>query len=319
MTKWRWAAFALVAGSAAAAGGACAGAPEPAQAGSGIAAPAAADACIPAGHDRASLAALKADGFAIGDDATRQAFARAIVACLASPDPDLRDGVAFEALSVMARVRALSAETMKAINADLYSRMDTPDAGGFQPPFAALALSEMARADRIEAYLGEDELAQMLEAARRYLTGVSDYRGFDADEGWRHGVAHGADVMLQLTLNPRVGREGLEAIRTAVAAQAAPSTHAYVHGEAERLARPILFMARRGVFSEAEWSTWLADAAGPGASGRWEGAFASEASLARRHNAMAFLSALWVNVTLGEETADDVLKPGLEAALRALP
>ena len=36
----------------------------------------------------------------------RQAFAKVIVACLASPDPALRDGIAFEALSHMLRGEA---------------------------------------------------------------------------------------------------------------------------------------------------------------------------------------------------------------------
>lgn len=278
-----------------------------------------AETCIPAGQDRASLDALKAAKFTIADDAARQAFAIGIVGCLASPDPDLRDGIAFEALSAMTRARQLSAETMRAINADLFVRLETPDAAGFQQPFAALALSEMARADRIDAYLSDAELAEMLAKAQRYLTNVSDYRGFDPDEGWRHGVAHGADLMLQLTLNPRVEREGLALIRSAVGAQVAPEGHAYVFGEPERLARPILFMARRAVFSQSEWTAWLTQVGGPGELGSWDGAFASTEGLARRHNITAFLSALWVNATLGEDAADDVLRPGLEAALSALP
>lgn len=307
--RGRWAAMALLCGLAAA----CVQAPAE------IAARAEAPGCPPEGWDRTKLEALKAAKFAIPDDAMRQDFAKAVVACVASPDPALRDGIAFEGLSAMTRARLLSPETMKAIVADLHARLETPDAGGFQQAFAALVLSEMARADRVEAYLAETELAGMLAKAQHYLINVSDYRAFDATEGWRHGVAHGADLMLQLALNPRVGREGLELIRSAVGAQVAPARHAYVAGESERLARPILFMARRGVFTEAEWTAWLAEVSGPGAAGSWDGAFSSSEGLARRHNATAFLSALWVNVTLGADASDDVLKPGLEAAIRALP
>jgi hypothetical protein len=41
--------------------------------------------------------------------------------------------------------------------------------------------------------------------------------------------------------------------------------------------------------------------------------------IAWRHNATAFLQTLYVNVTLGSDKADDVMLPGLEAALKAKP
>lgn len=275
--------------------------------------------CPPAGWDRARLDALKAAKFEIEDVGERQAFAKAITACLASPDPKLRDGVAFEALTHMARGKQLFPETMKAITADLYERMQARDAAGFEAPFAALALAEMARADRIEAYLTDAQLAVLVDRSTHFLTGVSDYRGFDETEGWRHGVAHGADLLQQLVLNPRVAREQLLAIRDAVATQIAPAAHSYIDGESERLSRPILFMARRGVFTEAEWTAWLAAVAGPGELGAWGKAFASRAGLARVHNVKGFVYALWTNVTAGDDASDDVLKPGLLAALRTLP
>jgi hypothetical protein len=47
--------------------------------------------------------------------------------------------------------------------------------------------------------------------------------------------------------------------------------------------------------------------------------FASEAGLAWRHDVMAFLQSLYVNVVIGSDPKDDVMRPGLEAALKALP
>jgi hypothetical protein len=154
----------------------------------------------------------------------------------------------------------------------------------------------------------------VLDRSIEYFTGVSDYRGFDEREGWRHGVAHGADLMLQLALNPAFGRTELTRIRDAIATQLAPEGHAYVFGESERLARPVLFMAQRGVFGEEEWRQWLVERTAVG-----EGAFSSQRGLARRHDMMGFLSALYMQARLTQSTADDVLLPGAEAALRALP
>jgi hypothetical protein len=272
--------------------------------------------CPPAGWDRARLDGLKAAKFEITDVAERQAFAKSISACLASPQPALRDGIAFEALTSMLRARQLDDSTMRALLVDLTARLQAPDPGGFGQSFAALALSEVARADRVQAFLTEDERVKLLVDAQHWFINITDYRGFDDADGWRHAVAHGSDLLMQLALNPKVDAEGLRLIVSAVGVQAAPQAHAYIHGESERLARPVLFAAARGAMDEAAWTEWLKAIATPQDS---SAVFSSEAWLAWRHNAQAFLQALYVNVVVGSDAADDVLRPGLEAALKAMP
>ena len=271
--------------------------------------------CPPAGYDRARLEALKQAGWVLPNERERNRLARAMTGCLASPDPALRDGVAFEALAHWLRERLLNQATMLALADDLETRLAAPEGRGFERPFAALALSEVARADRVQAYLTPQRRSRMLDASIAYFSGVRDYRGFDERDGWRHGVAHGADLLLQLSLNPALGKLELERIRDAIAAQVSPSAQFYVYGEPERLARPINFMAQRGLIPEVEWTRWFAQF--PPAQG--ENLFASQAGLAQRHNVIAFLQSVWINARLSQNTADDVLLPGSEAALRAMP
>jgi hypothetical protein len=279
---------------------------------------AAADPCLPAGKTRADLDALKAAKFEIADDAERQTFARAITACLGSPDPALRDGIAYEGLTNMLRARQLSAETMIALLLDLEAKLEGSAGDGFMQPFAALALSEIARADRLEAYLSNEDLLSLVVKGQHYLINVQDYRGFDEKEGWRHGVAHGSDLLMQLVLNPRIDKEALGLVVSAVGTQVAPKGHSYIFGESERLARPVLFAAARGAKTEGEWAEWLMQLAtpAPDAAGKL---YASAEGLAWRHNTSAFLSTLYVNVALGSDKADDVMLKGLDAALKAVP
>jgi hypothetical protein len=269
--------------------------------------------CPPASYDRAQLEALRAADWALPDDAERNRLARALTACVGAPDPALRDGIAFEGLQHWLRARALSNETMLFLADDLEAKLTANDAHGFTQPFAALILSEVARADRVQAYLTPARRAQLLGAGIAYLTNVRDYRGFDEAEGWRHGVAHASDLLLQLALNPALGKPELTRIADAIAAQVAPDAHFYIYGESERLARPIIFMAQRGLISEAEWSAYFLRMPGR------EDAFASQAGLAWRHNTNAFLQTIWLNARLSANTEDDVLLPGAEAALRAMP
>lgn len=290
---------------------ACATAPEPAAAHQ-------TSTCSPAGYDRAALDALKASEWAVADDAARNALALALMDCLGDPDPAVRDGIAYEAINAWARGQALTNETLAALNTTLQAKLTAPDPNGFQRPFAALVLSEVARTDRIQPWMSAAQRAQLVNAAVAYMESIRDYRGYDEREGWRHGVAHTSDLMLQLVLNTNVDRAQLERIRTAIASQIAPSGQFYIYGESERLAQPILYMARRDVFTEAEWTAWLTQLAGDQAS--WDRWFLSQAGLSRRHNLTAFISVIYVNARLSSQAAAFApLLPGAEAAIRALP
>ncbi len=107
-------------------------------------------ACPPAGVPREELAALRATGFEIAQPEARDAMAIALLDCVGDPQPELRDGLAYSALSTWLRGRQLSAATVHALTAGLLAQLrDTRDPGGFRRPFAALLLSEVAHADLI--------------------------------------------------------------------------------------------------------------------------------------------------------------------------
>jgi hypothetical protein len=71
--------------------------------------------------------ALKRDGFKVPDEVERHALARALPACLGHPNPKLRDGIAFEALSAWMRAAQIDHVTMRSLRADLLKMVS--DAG----------------------------------------------------------------------------------------------------------------------------------------------------------------------------------------------
>jgi hypothetical protein len=277
-------------------------------------------ACPPPGETRASLLALKAAEWRLpGADAPqrRQDLALALMGCLSHADPALRDELAFEALSAWMRGGQLAPPTLQALRQGLLPMLARPaDAAGFAQPFAALALAELARVDRLQAFLSATERGELVEQAAHYLAGVRDYRGFDARDGWRHGVAHGADLTLQLLLNPRLERPQADALMAAVAAQVLPDgTHFYRFGEGTRLMTPAFYLAHSALWQQADWNRWfdaLLARLGPSAP-------ATEAGLARRHNLGAFVLPLYAAVQEhGDTDARARLLPGLRKALQAL-
>lgn len=271
--------------------------------------------CPPEGQSKASLQALKASKFAAPDAAARQALAEGLVDCLADPDPTIRDGIAYEALAQWMRAGEIDIAGLRGLRDRLYATLGGGDSAGFRKPFAALVMSEVARTDRIKPWMSVEERAAMVEAAAAYVESVRDYRGFDEKEGWRHGVAHGADWLMQLALNPALDRAQLDRILAAVAVQVVPeSAHAYVFGEPGRLARPILYAARRGLHSEAEWQAWLSALTPRVAAGGLT--YSDLAWLARRHDLDAFLAALYLEADQSDDEAIGRLRSAIVAAMK---
>ncbi|MEM7329680.1 MAG: DUF2785 domain-containing protein [Pseudomonadota bacterium] len=242
--------------------------------------------------------------------------AREFANCLGHPDPFLRDQIGYEGLSAALRSGQVSQPTRRALISDMRRQMFEIDSSGFRAPFAALGLSELVRTDRIAPFLRPEERIEIAKATTVYLSSVRDFRAYSNTEGWRHGVAHGADLAMQLSLNPNVEAAALAALRQAIADQiSGRSGHAFTHGEPERLARPIYFMAAREVFSRDDWSNWFQALATPAPLDDWAAAFQSEADLARLHNLKAFARVLYINASRSENEA---LKPVAEGALNLL-
>jgi len=243
-----------------------------------------------------------------------------LIACLGDPDPAVRDDFAFALWTQGLRGKHLKPDGLRHAAERLTAILAAPeDKAGFHRPFAALALSEVARADRVESFLTEAELHALAATGATYLRGVTDYRGFVAGEGWRHGIAHGADLLMQLSLNPRLTRADADLLLGAIAAQVAPAgSHAYVHGEARRLARPLLFLAKRPDIDDAAWAAWF-QSLHPGDTPRWKAPYASAEGLAAVHNSSAFGDAIYVAASESQDPQVRRLAPLAAGLLKALP
>jgi|JI10StandDraft_1071094.scaffolds.fasta_scaffold29367_3 hypothetical protein len=279
--------------------------------------------CPPVAFPVTEIKVIKASGWQMADAERRQLFALGLQACLSDPDPELRDGVAFEGLSAMMREKLLSTDTLTRIYQDQLMQLGstTDDPTGFAKPFAALVLAEIARVDRLQPFLSARQRNTLLEAATGYLRGVGDYRGFTPGEGWRHGVAHAADLLLQLTLNPAVDAKQLESIVQSIGIQVVPTgAHFYIYGESDRLARPVLFAARRGLLVAQDWNNFLGALASPLPMTSWGEAFKTQEGLARLHNTRAFFRTLALALQgANDASKESVLIKPVAAALAQLP
>jgi hypothetical protein len=244
----------------------------------------------------------------------------ALIACLGNPDPQIRDKTAFERISAELRGGAVDRETLAKAQAQLLALLAAPDPQGFQRPFAILALAEVARTDRIKPWMPDADRQRLVDTATTYVSNVTDYRAFDNNEGFRHGVAHGADLVTQLALNAAIPKPQLDRLLDAVAAQVVPKDPkvAYWAGEPDRLARAVGVIAQRNLHSDLDWRYWVEKVAATQPHARWLEAFNSEAGIRQRHNMRAFLLSLLASASSTEDAGLRKLAAPIRDALRQI-
>jgi hypothetical protein len=275
--------------------------------------------CPPEGLSVEQMLELRHSGFEVRDENERNEIATMLLACVGHPDPDIRDGVVYSALAAWMRGRLLTPETIDVLYHGLKRQIEaTDDPSGFRRPFAVLVLSEVARTDRVDPSFSQVRRDELVALAASYIGGISDHRGFVDGEGWRHGVAHASDLVLQLVLNPEIGPEQIERLVGALATQISPDGNvAYIHGEPERLARAVYYAYIRNVVGGDFWQDWFNRLSDPEPLQNWGAAYQSEAGLAQRHNTLSFLRALYLMAGAGRESAPSLTKL-VEGAIGAL-
>lgn len=241
--------------------------------------------------------------------------------CIGHSSPEIRDGLVYESLSGFLRSEQLTDETKLQLFDHMLGIMNGPYIEpGYTRPFAALDMSELARADRISSYLSPQQREALVQTTASYMRNITDYRGYIDNEGWRHNIAHTADIILQLSLNSDVTKAQLLTLQAAISTQIAPANgHAYIHNEPERMARAVLYIAKRGLISSEDWNTWFAQLAEPEPLTAWGEAYKSEAGLAKLHNTKAFLSAVYINANEAQNPDIKTLLAPARATLIKLP
>ena len=84
-----------------------------------------AEPCSPMGMKPQALKELRQQQWQLSDHQQRQQLAKAMLTCLASPDPALRDEIAFESLSFWMRGKLLDVDTIRHISEQLQQQLST--------------------------------------------------------------------------------------------------------------------------------------------------------------------------------------------------
>ena len=231
-----------------------------------------------------------------------------LIACLGSPDPELRDRIGYELLTHWLRGEALTDDTRRRLATDLQSNLDSNDS--LLRSFSALILAEVMRSDANKPFLTADERMALLQSAVSALRNETDYRGLDADIGWVHPVAHMADLLWRFALHPDADGAQAELLLSAVRSQVAPTSVSYAFNEGDRLARVVATVIRRNLLPHDQVAEWISAFAAPDSMERWGEAFQSPEGMAALHNTKQFLRAL--SDQLAGDDIDEQIRAPLE-------
>lgn len=217
----------------------------------------------PAQHDRVFWRAIAQNHYAVPENQSPAALAQELSGFLSSPDPELRDDLAYSILATwIARPNILAPPTLLSLadqwRANLKSGIgETGTDSVLKRSFSALCLALLAEREVKAPFFGADRYHQLVAEAVGYLGAERDLRGYDATRGWIHATAHTADLMQALAGSPLLTVEEQASMMSALGERLSSAPQVYTQGEQDRIAAAVLAVIRRSDFAATSFEGWL--------------------------------------------------------------
>lgn len=215
-------------------------------------------------HDREYWRLIAKNHYAIPPGEEVFPLARELSSYLGSPDPELRDDLAYSILATwIVGQRKLSQIELVPLLEEWQANLragigEVGTESIFKRSFSALCLETLAERDLKEPFLGEARFRKLLDEALAYLRDERDLRGFDAKSGWIHATAHTADLLAALAENPLFTKQDQARVLEAIAERLATANVIFTYGEQDRLANVAAAIIGRKDFDGGSWSSWIA-------------------------------------------------------------
>jgi hypothetical protein len=216
-------------------------------------------------HDREFWHSIQKNHYAVPEGESAAALAHELSAYLGSPDPELRDDLAYSILDVWIIERPqLSRQELVPFVEEWSANLkigigESATDSVLKRSFSALMLASIAQRDLKTQFLGDTRYHALLNDALTYLTSERDLRGYDVTRGWIHSTAHTADLLKALAENDLLTQNDQHAILTAISERLATAPTVYSYGEQDRLALAVRSITMRRDFDAEYFNRWLAN------------------------------------------------------------
>lgn len=216
----------------------------------------------PPSRARGYWLSLAAGGFVVPEGQRAVDLLLEMNTLLTSPDPVLRDEVAYAAAERwILRDKRLSPADLRRLIEQWTGNLDVGlgESGTdrvFGRTFSALCLSLVAAFDLTSSFMTPVEAQALFDRTLDYFQRERDLRGYDPKRGWMHSVAHTSDVLKFLARNPKLPRGTDTRLLAAVAAKIDSAETVFTWGENERLALALHAAVRRPDADGAALEAW---------------------------------------------------------------
>jgi Protein of unknown function (DUF2785) len=221
---------------------------------------------------RARLAAVVASGFAPLPHHEMAALAHDALEALGSPDPALRDELAYRVLAQWIDERVLPPDDVRDVlrraRSDelLFARIgESGTSSVFRRTFSLLVIAVALTRDRAEPFLGQDEWRTTLDRVVAYCSEERDLRAHVTGSGWAHAVAHAADVVDALVAGRYATAADARRLFAGLRSLVDRADQVFQGEEDERVAIALAAMLAGERVEPAELRAWLQGEAPPGA------------------------------------------------------
>jgi hypothetical protein len=213
-------------------------------------------------HDKAYWQAIAKNKYNVPEHESADALAREMSGLLASPDPELRDDLAYSIYARWIYRNYISPATLIALTDEWRSNLkdgigESGTSSVLKRSFSALCLSMMAEREAKTPFMGEMRYHQLVGDAVAYLQSERDLRGYDAKVGWIHANAHTADLLQGLAHSSLLNKEEQDKIIAAIATRLSTAPEVYTQGEQDRMAAAVVAVVRLPAIGQTAVDDWL--------------------------------------------------------------
>ncbi|WP_185995807.1 DUF2785 domain-containing protein [Nocardioides campestrisoli] len=228
-----------------------------------------------------------------------------LTSMLGSPDPALRDGLAYPALSTWI-ARGVYDDLLAGLGDGMATGLEVGlggrgDDSVFRRAWSVRVLGDVLARDNEMRLLTADQVVRWGDRVATWLVREQDLRGWVPEKGWARALAHGADALAALAASPHLGAPEETVLLDVVADRLVlTQDQVPVDGSTDRLARATMAVLRRELVPFKVLEPWVARIA---AHASPYGALGGPVGdpLARTAASQAFLRALHLQLLLAPE------------------
>jgi hypothetical protein len=127
----------------------------------------------------------------------------------------------------------------------------------FTRSFSILITAVILYKENENSFLNSSDLENVKEKVFQYALKENDIRGYDAEKGWAHSIAHLSDSLNELAKNHKLNQTDLQKMLEIICTRIMESKNVFDCEEDERMVTAVYAILERNLLSEEDIKNWI--------------------------------------------------------------